>query len=308
MKRRMLTTAATLLLLSALVQAADDGTNGRDVVATARELYAAAAYEDALAVLNKLRVTDSKSEDARTIEQYRAFCLLALGRRDDAEVAIAAVVTRAPSYHPSDADASPRLRTAFSEVRRRMLPSIVEERYASAKAAYDRKDFVTASEQFKQVTELLADPDLGAAVNQSPLADIRTLALGFRDLSVAAVAPPPPPPAPAPEPVAPPPPPVGPVRGHIYGAEDSSVSPPVAIRQQIPSFEFRAATPNTGMLEIVVGETGAVEAALMRVSVYPKFDAILVEAARSWRFKPATFQGVPVLYRKLVAINVKLTP
>src|SRR5262249_18364279 len=106
MKRRLLTTVATLLLLSAVVHAADEGTNPRDPVATARELYAAAAYEDALAVLNKLRATDTRPEDTSSIEQYRAFCLLALGRRDDAEAAIAAVVSRAPSYHPSDADAS----------------------------------------------------------------------------------------------------------------------------------------------------------------------------------------------------------
>ena len=50
----------------------------------ARELYAAAEYEDALTILNRLRQTPSKPEDVRTIDQYRAFCLLALGRAAEA--------------------------------------------------------------------------------------------------------------------------------------------------------------------------------------------------------------------------------
>src|SRR5687767_7658265 len=96
-----------LMLLTAMVVAADES------LATARELYAAAAYEDALLMLNRLRATDAPAADRRGIEQYRAFCLLALGRTSDAERAIEAVVSAEPTYQPSDADMSPRLRTAF---------------------------------------------------------------------------------------------------------------------------------------------------------------------------------------------------
>ena len=109
-----------------------------DTLAAARDLYASAAYEDALAVLNRLRAPDGRPDEGRAIDQYRAFCLLALGRNAEAERAIEAVVAAEPMYHPSDADVSPRVRSAFSDVRRRMLPNIIQQKYAVAKAAYDR--------------------------------------------------------------------------------------------------------------------------------------------------------------------------
>jgi hypothetical protein len=306
MKRRHFATIVAVIVASALVSAADES------VSTARDLYSAAAYEDALLLLNRLRSGGRSADEAKTIEQYRAFCLLALGRRDDAEQAIAAVVAGEPSYHPSESEVSPRVRSAFSEVRRRMLPTITQEKYAAAKAAFDRKDFTTAADGFKQVLDLLSDPDIGAAANQPPLVDLRMLAGGFRDLSVRAV---PPPPAPAPMPAAPPlpiaaaPMPPGPVRGRIYGPEDTTVVPPIPIKQVMPPFQYPGPVPpSQGVLELVIGETGAVQGATVRKSVSPKYDPLLVDAARNWRYKPATLNGIPVVYRKLVAVTVKQNP
>jgi hypothetical protein len=201
------------------------------------------------------------------------------------------------------------VRSAFSDVRKRMLPTIVQSKYAEAKAVYDRKDYADAADRFKLVLELLDDPDLGLAASQPPLADLKTLAGGFRDLAVVASAPPPPPPPPAPAPVVEPPKPTGPVRGHVYGPSDSNVVPPVVIQQDVPPFDFRTGNPvRQGVLEVVIGETGLVEAAVMRASVFPRYDAQIVDAARNWKYKPATMDGVPVLYRKIVAIAVKRTP
>jgi len=173
--------AAVLLLMPVQIVASQDS------LATARDLYASAAYEDALAVLNRLR-TSSSSEDGRSIEQYRAFCLLALGRSDEAERAIEAVVVSQPLYHPSESEVSPRLRTAFSDVRRRMLPGIIQDRYAQAKTAFDRKEYAFAAQGFKQVLDVLADQDVGNAANQPPLSDLRTLAGGFYELAGKAAA------------------------------------------------------------------------------------------------------------------------
>src|SRR6266480_1290505 len=133
--------AAVLLLMPVQIVASQDS------LATARDLYASAAYEDALAVLNRLR-NNSSSEDGRSIEQYRAFCLLALGRSDEAERAIEAVVVAQPLYRPSESEVSPRLRAAFSDVRRRMLPGIIQDRYAQAKTAFDRKEYAFAAQGF----------------------------------------------------------------------------------------------------------------------------------------------------------------
>lgn len=275
-----------------------------DSLASARDLYATANYEDALGVLNRIRTTDRRGDDLPAIDQYRAFCLLALGRTADAEQAIAAVVAADPFFQPS-ADASPRVRSAFADVRKRMLPGIVQDRYATAKAAYDRKDFKNAEIGFKQVLAVLSDPDLGPAAAQPPLADIRTLASGFHDLSVAAAVPPPLPAVPAPVIEAPPEAPK-PVVPKIYGPDDVNVTPPVVVRQDLPTFDYQLLVPPpTGVVELVISEQGTVETVVIRKPIYPRYDTRIVEATRSWQYKPAMLNGVPVKFRKIMNISVK---
>ena len=50
---------------------------------------------------------------------------------------------------------------------------------------------------------------------------------------------------------------------------------------------------------------GAVESAIVRESIHPRYDDQLVSAARKWQYQPATLDGTPVKYRKLVQVNVK---
>ena len=289
-------TAASILLVSMF--GGRDRLSAQDTLTMARDLYASAAYEDALAVLNRLRNADHTVDDGRAIEQYRAFCLLALGRVDEAEQAIEAVVAAQPSYHPSESEVSPRLRSRFTEVRRRMLPTIIQDRYALAKAAYDRKEYAAAAQGFKATLEMMADPDLGAAASQAPLSDLRTLAQGFHELSAKAAAPPPPPPVP--QPMAQP-------MVRIYSAEDVNVVPPLALRQVFPPFPARLVPPGQGVVEVVVDETGIVESAALRQAVNPQYDAIVLGAAKTWLYKPASLNGVPVKYRKMIQVVLRPT-
>src|SRR5262249_57080063 len=90
-------------------------------LSAARDLYASAAYDEALTMLNRLRSSNPSPTDGRAIEQYRAFCLLALGRAADAEQAIEAVVAAEPSYQPGPSEVPPRIRSMFSDVPKRML-------------------------------------------------------------------------------------------------------------------------------------------------------------------------------------------
>ena len=131
-------------------------------LAVARDLYASARYDEALAMLNGVRQQESANPvNLRSIEQYRSLCLLALGRGSEAEAAIAVVVASDPMYQPTETEASPRVRTAFSEVRQRQLPDIARTRYASAKSAFDRKDYQSAEQQFRDLLRLIDDPDMG---------------------------------------------------------------------------------------------------------------------------------------------------
>src|SRR5471030_2252114 len=150
---------------------------GQESLSAARDLYASAAYEDALSVLNRLPLSNRPTDEVHAIDQYRAFCLLALGRTAEAEHAIEAVVSGEPTYQPAG-EVSPRVRAAFSDVRKRMLPVIIQQEYAQAKAAYDRKEFGAAAGCFSRVLDVMADPAAAAAVSQPPLSDLRTLSAG----------------------------------------------------------------------------------------------------------------------------------
>ena len=286
---------ACILLLTPLALHAEDS------VAAARDLYTAANYEEALVVLGRLESPSGRPSDHMAINQYRAFCLLALGRMQEAERAIEAVLTVDLLYRPTDADMSPRLRSAFAGVRQRILPAIVQQEYARAKTAFERKDFPAAIAQFDRVLQALENPDLGTAAHTPPLADLRTLATGFRDLSAKAAAPPPePPPLPPPTVVA-----AAPPLRSIYIGTEPGVSLPVVMRQVLPAFpRDLVASRRDGVLEVIINETGTVDSAVMRTSINPRYDLIVVNAAKSWKYSPATVKGTPVKFRKLINISV----
>jgi TonB family protein len=293
------------LVLMLLLSATRVGTQEADLAA-ARELYVSAAYDDALAVLNRLRAIDHPASQSRVIEQYRAFCLLALGRTVDAEQAIEGLVTAEPLYHPNDSEVSPRVRLAFASVRRRMLPQIIQQQYAKAKASFDRKDFSVAADGFSHVLAALADPDVVAQANLPPLSDLRVLAIGFGELSAKAAAPPP---APVPIPVRPAPVVVEPAWAsaapRIYSMDDANVLPPIAVLQALPMFPGQVLVPRSGKLEVVIDEAGYVESAVMIGSVNAAYDSRVLAAAKNWRYRPATLNGAPVKFRKLVQISIK---
>lgn len=297
--KRLVAAAVIVVAGMALPGAAQDVSP----LAAARDLYASARYDEALAVLNGLRAGDRA--ERKWVEQYRSLCLLALGRADEAESAIAAVVTVDPTYRPGEADASPRVRATFTDVRRRLLPDLATSRYVTAKAAYDRQQWADAAAQFQVVLGLLDDPDMGGR-----LPDLRVLTAGFLELSARAATPPPAPPAPEPEPEPAPraAAPVVPVPdpARTYMMDDEGIVPPVAVRQDIPKVPtaILQLARSKGLLEVVIDHQGRVISMAMRLSIHPTYDALLVAAARDWRYTPASMNGHPVKFRKLIQIAV----
>ena len=175
-----------ILLLSSASAAAQDSLD------PVRNLYASAEYEEALTAIGRLK-SNADAADVVEFDRYRALCLIALGRSEEADRAIETTVTMDPLYQPAAADTSPRVRAAFAAVRHRVLPAIVRSLYASAKAAYQRKAFAEAADGLDKMVRVVdnlegSNPELG---------DLRMLASGFLDLSKAAIAKPPVPPPPA---------------------------------------------------------------------------------------------------------------
>ena len=271
----------------------------------ARQLYASAEYDSALTMLNGLMTSTTTRDERRAVSLYRTLCLLATNRRAEADRAIETMVVQDPLFRPTAEEIPPRMRTAIADTRKRLLPAILQQKYAQSKAAYDLKDFAVASVGFKEMLDGLSDPDIAVAASQSPLADLKTLAVGFYELSVKLL----PPPVPAAMSVAeahvPAPPPTVP---KLYSAEDRNVVPPIPVKQQIPAFPGRVSAAKTGVLELVIDKTGAVESATMRVPVNPQYDRLATLAARAWQYQPATVDGSPVKFLKRIQVSLVPTP
>jgi len=275
----------------------------QDALTKAKGFYESADYEEALQLLESLKGKPSNTEAAA----YRVFCLVALGRRDEAKAAVESIVKVDPLYRPSNGQVSPRLRSFFEDIRKPLLPEMARQSYASAKAAFDAKNWAPAISEFDRVLALLGEIGSDAA----GVADLRTLSVGFRDLARAAVEPPP---APKPEPPkpqptpAPAPGPVKPAEPEIYGVENADVKRPTAISKEMPLWVPANAAEErgsfVGALELVINEAGKVVLVKLIDGVHPRYDQALLKAAAGWTFRPATKNGVPVKYRYTMAVQL----
>jgi TonB family protein len=87
------------------------------------------------------------------------------------------------------------------------------------------------------------------------------------------------------------------------------VVPPVTLSQSLPPWE----PPNVndarlefkGSVEVTIDEGGNVTNAVLRESVHPVYNARLLQMARTWKYKPATRNGVPISFQKLVEIDLQ---
>jgi hypothetical protein len=272
-------------------------------LAAARDLYVSASYDDALAMLGTLSNGQKSLEERQSIDLYRTLCLFALGKTTEADKVIEAMLLRDPLYRAGDEELSPRVETAFQTARRRILPSVIQQKYAEAKAAFDKQEWATASTGFADVLKSIGDPDIASAAGAPPLSDIKTLSAGFRDLAVKST----PPPAPAPKVVAEVAKPVRPVKA-VYAAEDRDVLPPVAVVQRVPKYPANVTRPLQGVLQFVIDEDGAVQTPTMPVSIDMSYDGMVISAAKKWQYTPATLDGKPVKYMKRLTISVSTTP
>jgi TonB family protein len=279
----------------------------QDTLVRAKDLYGLAAYDEALAVLNRLHETVSPAVSSE-VAGYQVLCLLALGRTGDAEQAIEALVKADPLYRPSESIMSPRTRARFDAVRRALLPAIVQDTYDKAKAAFDRKELPAALAEFDRVVALLDEPGLADVQN---MADLRRLAIGFRDLSKASAAEVAASPAAAASNVAAPtavtaPPAPDPAR--TYTGDDAGVVPPIVVSRRTPVWTPRNAIEKhlefRGLLDLVVNEAGDVTSAVLAKSIHPIYDRQLVDMSRTWKFRPAMKDGVPVKYRMMIEIRL----
>jgi TonB family protein len=313
-----------IVVVGIVLAAAAAGPRAQDPLSAAKDQYASAAYEDALSTLS--RVDGAASGVARQVDEYRAFCLYALGRTREAESIAESMIRREPLARLDAADASPRLESMFAEVRKRLLPSLIRDRFRVARAALEQKSLSGAEPQLTEARLMIAEAErLG--VKDDGLADLSVLVDGFlqlirssadqRPAALPAAAVPvasaagrpadqspaggsrPFEPAPAPSPAA--------AAARIYSVEDEGVVPPVVIEQRMPAMtvELQAitkASKTSGAIDVVIDENGRVADAAIRQSLNSSFDVLIVRTARNWKYRPATKDGTPVRYRKTLIL------
>jgi TonB family protein len=301
-----------------------EDTAASDELARAKDLYRTAAYDEALVALERI-AGESDGAIRTEAHEFRLFCLIALDRKVDARAAIESMVNTDPFYQISN-QASPRVRAMFRDIRQSMLPVLVQREYATAKTSFDQED-PEAADRFDRVLNLLEDPLLTPT---PALADLKTVAAGFRDLSKARVRKPEPPPAAAAPPATAPavsqsltvnstPAPtaseasatVPRVRapGEAYREGDPDVAPPVTLNQQLPQWNVPIGTrPGAwqpeAALELTIDESGNVASVVLRKSFHPSYDPQLVKAAQNWKYEPARKGGVPVRFIKYVIVRL----
>ena len=281
----------------------------QDALTRAKWLYASAAYEEALAALDKAPFPDGPNADIEPTE-YRILCLFALKRTDQARIAIDTLLLSHPRYRPDPSFMSPGARAQFEAIR----IDLIRRRYNEAKASFDAEEYRAALVRFDRVIEQLA-----GAGDPPALGDMRMLAIGFRDLAKvnnasptsASEAPPTQPigtpdmppmmsaaPAPAPKLT------MSPLAPGVYDESSTNVVPPVPLEPILPpvSPEQLVAAPAVGLFEIVINEQGRVESVVVRRSISPQYDALVLNDSRKWRYRPATRDGKPVKFRKVIEI------
>jgi tetratricopeptide (TPR) repeat protein len=278
--RRLIAASAAILVISGSLA------HGQETIQQVKALYASAAYEDVLTMVTRLQAANRRPE----VEQYRVFCLVALGRTAEAEKAIETVLSADPSFVPDAEETSPRIQAMFVRIRRTLIPEIAQRKYVEAKAAFDRKEMATARSQFESLLQLI---DGNAAADdendeEPMLGELRLLASGFLDLSKAMPAAPASPPASSPPPL--------------------EITSPVPVKQELPVWvppdqssrrEFR------GAIRVFISDTGRVTGAELSQVIHPVYDRLLLQAARAWEYQPALKNGAPIPSEKVIEVVLK---
>jgi tetratricopeptide (TPR) repeat protein len=287
------------VLLSSALPAVVATASAQNALDRAKDQYESAAYEEALSTLGD--AGNTVPADKVQVEQYRALCLIALGRLPEAERAISALVAADPTYVPSASVASPKVLSIVSDIRKKELPSIIRGLLDQGRQAYQRKELASARQTFELVLTLAEDPSLNG---RPELEDVKVVARGFADLAAATAAPPPAPVVPE----APPPPPAA-APSNAKTAPSVGFIPAVAIRQDMPVWEPPARTfatiEYTGSIKVRIGVDGKVQAVAIERPSHPAYDARLLEVASTWLYKPATRNGEPIESEKVIAVRLR---
>ena len=210
--------------------------------------------------------------------ERRATSLLEQGQTAAASMAFDALVMRNPLYEPRTSDLTPEALSAFRTSQRLQLPAIAQRNYERAKAALASGDADRALALGKEAVAIL-DKRVGDFRPQlrEDLADL------IAEAKVAAAA----------------------ANEIIYSETDADVIPPRALSRQMPVTPPIGVPPNrVGWLDMVIDRDGNVFFVKLTTPLNRHHERMIVSPAKAWRYRPATKNGKPVMYRIRVKVNL----
>ncbi len=274
-------------------------------LAKIQSLYASAAYEDALAAMPA-----ADAPATRDIEQYRALCLLALGRTEEVGTAVERLLARDPLFVPAREDTPPRLQAMYDDARIRIVPEVAKAMYAEAKAAWGRKDKEAAQTAFQKTLDVISSVPDPAALG---LADLRELASGFLQLAGGGTGSPAPSTSSASRPAA-----AAPASDTVRTTPEGTTGTrpdvqwqgPVALRQDMPTWHAPTDSPTRrleyrGLIRVTIDPAGQVADAKVVKASHPTYDVAVLRAAKRWSYQPATRNGLPVASEKEIEVVLR---
>lgn len=90
----------------------------------------------------------------------------------------------------------------------------------------------------------------------------------------------------------------------VYTAADADVTPPVVIEQRLPRwlppFDLLRRRTFVGRVELVIDVDGRVLSAEIVQPAFTTYDSLVLDAAKTWRYRPASKRAYPVQYKRTV--------
>ena len=193
----------------------------------------------------------------------------------------------------------------FTAVRVRVLPQLIRDEYRAVRALAAGRT-LEAESRLTLLLQMLSEAQK-IGVWDETLADLELLVNGFLELSrvsgpATAQAGAAPDTTAVEEPAA--------AAPATVSAADASVVAPVVVAQTTPQvppalLDLVRKLRRSGTFDVVIDEHGIVENVIVRQSVNAAYDALVIATARSWKYRPATRDGVPIRFVKTVIFNVQ---
>jgi hypothetical protein len=193
-------------------------------------------------------------------------------------MAFDALVMSNPLYEPRTTDLTPEALAAFRTSQRRLLPVVAQRSYDRAVAALAAGDPDRALALGKETAAILDRrlADTPAQLREQ-VGDL------IEQASTAAAA----------------------ANEIIYTEADAGVIPPRPLSRQMPLTGPIGVPPNrVGWLEMVINRDGSVYSVKLHTPLNRHHERMIVSPAKAWRYRPATKNGRPVMYRIHVKVNL----